>query len=162
MTRPLATAATYAVRLVVFGALWWVVSEGETPFGAVPGLVIAVAAGASLRLVPPRSNRVRWGGALRFVPFFLGQAIAGGLDVARRAWLPRLPIDPGIVTVPLLLRSEHARVALAWAVSLLPGTASAGLRDDGLTVHALDRRLPLRERLLELERRLADAFVEEQ
>ncbi|MFU8870022.1 Na+/H+ antiporter subunit E, partial [Natronococcus sp.] len=59
-------------------------------------------------------------------------------------------IDPGVVRVPLRLRSESARVAFAWAVSLLPGTVAAVLGDDELTIHALDTSLPLRERLLEL------------
>jgi multicomponent Na+:H+ antiporter subunit E len=153
--------ATFAVRFVVFGVAWWVVSEGEPPLDLVPLLVVAAAAGASLPFVPPGSNPLRWRGVVRFVPYFLAQSVAGGVDVALRAWNPRLPIEPGVVRVPLLLQSESARITFAWAVSLLPGTVAAVLADDELTIHALDTTLPLRERLLELERRVADVFAAE-
>ncbi len=154
--------ATLLVRAVVFGVLWWVVAEGDASFGVVPAAVVALAAAASVRFLPPRSNVLRWRGVLRFAPYFLGRSVAGGVDVALRAWNPRLPIDPGLVRVPLMLRSENARIAFAWAVSLLPGTVSAVLGDEELTIHAIDRTLPVRERLLELERRLADVFVGEE
>jgi hypothetical protein len=65
------------------------------------------------------------------------------------------PASPPCVT-------DAARIAFAWAVSLLPGTVAAVLGDEELTIHAIDRTLPVRERLLELERRVADVFVGEE
>jgi multicomponent Na+:H+ antiporter subunit E len=153
-----ALVRTYVVRVLVFGALWWVVSEGAPSFGLVPFAVVALAAAASVRFVPPGSNPLSWRGVLRFVPYFVTQAVAGGIDVALRAWRPRLPVTPGLVTVPLTLRREAARVAFAWAVSLMPGTLAAVLGDDEIVIHALDTTQPLRERLLELERRVAAVF----
>jgi multicomponent Na+:H+ antiporter subunit E len=150
------------VRLAVFAAMWWVVSEGDVPCGIVSGTVVAVAAAASLVVLPAGSNPLRWRGVARFVPWFLAQAVAGGVDVARRAWSPRLPIDPGVVEVPLRLESASARIAFAWTVSLMPGTATVALGEDRVTVHALDQRLPVEAKLLELERRLAEAFAAEE
>ncbi len=151
----------FVARLAMFAAMWWVVSEGETPLGIVSGAAVALAAVASIVVLPAGSNPLRWRGVARFVPWFLAQAFAGGVDVARRAWSPGLPIDPGIVEVPLRLKSSPARVAFAWSVSLMPGTATATLEEHRITVHALDRSLPIEEKLLELERRLGEAFVAE-
>ena len=152
----------FIVRLVVFAGMWWVVSEGDLPFAIVSGAVVTVAAAASIVVLPAGSNPLRWRGVVRFVPWFLAQALAGGIDVARRAWSPGLPIDPGVVEVPLRLEGTPARVAFAWAMSLMPGTATVTLEEDRVTVHALDQRLPVEARLLELERRLAEAFVSEE
>ena len=158
----IASVTTFALRLLVFGAMWWFVSEGDTPFAVVPSTVIVLAAGASVRVLPARSNPLRWGGVALFVPWFLVRVFTGGLDVARRAWSPRMPIEPGFVDVPIRLRSTPARVALAWAVSLMPGTASTTLAEDRLIVHALDRSLPVTAMVADLERRLAAAFVNEE
>jgi multicomponent Na+:H+ antiporter subunit E len=156
-----AIVRTFTVRVLVFGTLWWVVSEGAPSFGVVPLAVVALAAAASVPFAPPGSNPLSWRGVLRFAPYFVAQAVVGGIDVALRAWRPRLPVTPGLVTVPLTLRREAARVAFAWAVSLMPGTLAAVLTDDELVVHALDTTQPVRERLLELERRVAGMFRDE-
>ena len=69
-----------------------------------------------------------------------------------------MPLDPGFVEHPLELNLEEARVLFAWTVSLLPGTASAGLAERLLTVHALDRRDDVEEKLRRLENYVGGVF----
>jgi hypothetical protein len=59
---------------------------------------------------------------LRLAGLFLVQSAVGGIDVARRALDPRLPISPGLVDVDLEHDDLSIRVALAALISLLPGT----------------------------------------
>lgn len=60
-----------------------------------------------------------------FVAWFLWQSLRGGADVARRALLPRTPLNPAFVSCRLTIPQGPARVFLINCLSLLPGTLSA-------------------------------------
>jgi multicomponent Na+:H+ antiporter subunit E len=63
-----------------------------------------------------------------------------GVDVARRALDPRLPLRPGFVTYAPRLPPGGARDAFCALASLMPGTLPADTNEDGtLLVHCLDR-----------------------
>lgn len=147
-------------RLLGFALLWMVLTGGAADSWSAGGLAVATAALASLALRPERPWRVRLGGALRFVPFFVRQSLRGGLDVTRRAFSPALPLDPVLVEHSLRLPPGTARLFLLNTVSLLPGTLSADLRGDLLLVHGLDASLPLVEDLRRLETLVAELFGE--
>ncbi|CAN5633267.1 hypothetical protein BH20VER1_BH20VER1_25400 [soil metagenome] len=104
---------TLLLRLLLFTALWWVVSEGL--WGEWPLLVasIAAAAGVSMALWPAGAWRWRLLPFLRFVPWFLRASLSGGIDVAQRAFRRRVPLAPGVIELPLNLRAEPARVFFA-------------------------------------------------
>lgn len=111
-------------------ALLWIVLTGSAtdalPYGAV---AVVVAAALSLRLYPAdRPGVGAWRVAV-FLPRFLVQSVLGGLDVARRAFDPRLPVGPGWVELPLASRQVEANVLLGGVVSMLPGTLAAGPGD---------------------------------
>jgi multisubunit Na+/H+ antiporter MnhE subunit len=72
-------------------------------------------------------------------PFFLWRSLYGGVDVARRALHPKLPISPGLFDYRWRLPPGLPRVFMANTVSLLPGTLSAELGEEYLHVHVLDR-----------------------
>jgi multicomponent Na+:H+ antiporter subunit E len=91
---------------------------------------------------------------LRFVPWFFGRAIVGGVDVLRRAVMPRMPIAPGFVTVPLRLRGDAAVLVTA-IVSLSPGTLTAEFRETEAVLHVIDEQLPVGAQVRETERRVA-------
>ncbi|TCZ64834.1 Na+/H+ antiporter subunit E [Roseicella aquatilis] len=129
-------------RFAAFLGLWLVLS-GSDPAGLVVGLAAAaLAARISLRLLPPAGGAVRPGAVLRLGLLLLRDSLAAGLDIARRALDPRLPIRPGLVPVPLRLSS--GRDAFRLVASLQPGTLPVGMNAEGrLLVHALDTRLPV-------------------
>lgn len=141
--------------LIFLSALWWLLTGGDPGSWAVGVPVIAAALVVRRRLNPFPAARVCPVGIVRFLAFFFRASLVGGVDVAWRAFHPRLPLTPGLVDYTLRLRSPAERILAAGTVSLLPGSLSAELDQDRLTVHALDLELPVTRQLGELEARIA-------
>lgn len=157
--RPLDVARVAGGRGAAFLLLWWALTEGTGGF-AVAAVVAPLAVWATFTLGPPHRGRLCVAGLLRFATFFLRQSLIGGLDVARRALDPRLPIAPGLYEYPVHLTAERARVLLANSLSLVPGTVSAELHANHIRLHVLDERLPIERTLRRLEASVAGIFCE--
>ncbi len=147
-------------RLLLCAAVW-VVIAGADPASAIIGVpAVAAAAWASWRLTAGPGIRLSPWGALRFVPYFIYESVRGGIDVASRVLGPRVRVDPGCHDYRLSLSSPGARVFFVDLVSLLPGTLSADLEGDVVTIHALDQGSDMAGDLSQLERRVAALFAE--
>jgi multicomponent Na+:H+ antiporter subunit E len=149
-----------AQRAALMALLWWAIVEGRPEAWLFGVPVIGAAAAASVRL---RAGpwRIRALPALGALGWFLRRALAAGLDVALRALSPRPRLAPGFVSVRLRLRDAGAQVLLADALSLLPGTLSAVLRENELELHVLDRGAAVERDLREMEARIAAALAVE-
>ena len=125
-------------RGLLFFALWLVLI-GAAPKNWPVGLIAAAAATwASSPLWPPES-RLSPTGLVRFVLRFLPEAVVAGLDVARRAFSPRIVMKPGIVTYRASLRPGMAQGALCAVMSLQPGKLPVSCAASGeMRVHCLD------------------------
>ena len=135
-------------RLAVYLLLWWVLAGGDSAVWSIGAAAVGLALLAACLLPPPSHWRMTLSGAAGFIPYFCLQSLRGGIDVARRAFSPRRPLDPGLLTYSLSLPPGPARIFLLNVISLLPGTLSAELLDQELVVHVLDRKLdPKLERL---------------
>lgn len=150
-------AQAIVVALLGAGA-WMALTEGDTAslVVGVPTIALAVAASLGAEAAPP----ARPAALARFVPFFLREVFASAWFVASRALNPRPRLDPGIVVYRLRLESAPARAAFMNAVTLTPGTLSADLDGDRLSVHALDRGEDVPGALADLEARIARLFAE--
>ena len=146
------SAARLTVRVLVLAALWAILSGGEGWGFGVPVVLIATAA---IPLAMP-AYRLSLAGLARFIPYFVWNSLRGGVDVAARALHPGLPIDPTILRYEMHLDSAAARVLMANTVTLLPGTLSADLKGNVLSVHVLNASGPVMDMLGALERRIAD------
>lgn len=107
----------------------------------VPGAF--AAAWVSLRLLPPAPPglRLRSWALLRYALRFMVQSLVAGLDVARRALDPRLPLEPGLLHQPTALDGAAHRAVFAALTSQVPGTLAVDLDEPGrLLYHCLDRR----------------------
>ncbi len=79
---------------------------------------------------------------------FFPQSVAAGIDVARRALDPRMPLRPGFIVYHSRLPAGPAQSAFCTMMSLLPGTLPSGTDDDsGLVIHCLDIGQPVVEQL---------------
>lgn len=146
----------FAPRVVIAGLVWWVLTDGALGWDAlVIGVPAVVAAAAvSTALLPPIGWS--WIGALRFFGFFLFESWRGGLDVARRALDPRMPLAPGVIRHETRAAPDFARVAIVNTSSLLPGSLSVDVRERDLLIHALDAASgDARRTLVSSERRIA-------
>lgn len=138
---------------------FWIVLMGwdvdTLVFGAATA---AVAAWISVQLLPVGALRLRPGPMLALVPRFLWQSVVAGVDVARRALDPRLPLAPGFVVYRPQVEPGLARNVFTAYSSLLPGTVPCGEEGDGVVYHCLDLGQPVIEQLSGEEARLARAI----
>ncbi len=137
----------------------WVVLIGLDPVDLGVGVFVAAAATwASLRLLPPGSHRLRLAALPRLALRFVWQSVVAGVDVARRAFDPRLPLNTGFVVYPTRYPRGAARNAFASLTSLLPGTVPARDDEQGLLYHCLDVAQPVAEQLAAEEEAVSRAL----
>ena len=150
------------VRALLYFALWIIVDQSAKPANLVVGLLASAAATrVSLKLLPPARGRVRLGLLLLLLPRFLWQSLVAGIDVARRAFAPRLSLHPGFIDYPIALPRGTARNAFELIASLIPGTVASGEISGKITFHCLDTRQPVVEQLATEERAYARALLPE-
>jgi multicomponent Na+:H+ antiporter subunit E len=132
------TGAELGARLVGFLVLW-IVLIGPSLADLGMGIVAAaVATWASVALWPPAA-RLSTGGIAYFALRFLWQSIVAGLDVARRAFAPRLRLKPGFTTCRTSVSAGLARDAFCAAMSLQPGRLPVDMEPGGaILIHCLD------------------------
>lgn len=143
-------------RLIFFTFCWWAITEGD--LAALPAGIpaIGIALVLSMHLIPAKVMRIR--GLLQFLPLFLWRSMAGATDVARRAFTPRLPLQPALVDYRTSLRNEDSRVFFANLLSLLPGTLSVDVSGHVLCLHVLFPSAANEKELGRLERAVARVF----
>ena len=147
------------VRGLGFLALW-IVLMGWVPEQLVFGVATsAAAAWASIRLLPAGTLRIRPWALLALVPRFLWQSVVAGVDVARRAFSPRLPLAPGYLVYRPRVPPGVARNVFTSYTSLLPGTVPCGDDEGGVVYHCLDVGQPVLEQLSAEEARFTRAIA---
>jgi multicomponent Na+:H+ antiporter subunit E len=148
------------LRGACFFILWLVLMQSLKLSDIVIGAgATVVATWVSLRLLPPAAGCLHFGSLLLLLPHFMWQSVWAGVDVARRALSPGLPLQPGMVSCPLGFGPGLARNTFATITSLLPGTVSCDQVDGALLYHCLDTGQPVVEQLWEEKRLLARALV---
>lgn len=154
----LTTLSAALSRGGVLYLLWLVLMQSAKPGDLAMGLFTAGAATwVSLHLFKPESGRFRYGKLLALFPHFIWVSVLAGFDVARRAFDPRLPLQPGFVSCPLDFPPGLARNTFATFTSLMPGTVSISEGGADLLYHCLDTSQPVLEQLWNEERLLAKA-----
>ena len=145
-------------RAVIFTLTWFVLTGGALDAWTVGLPTVAVALYVDHRLLSSKGHRLSLIGLMLFVFSFLKFSVIGGIDVIRRAYHPRMPLSPAFIDYPLKLRSPSARLLFMSTVSLLPGTLSAELGENSLTIHVLDDRRPVDRELEMIETRVGAVF----
>jgi len=72
-----------------------------------------------------------------YIPIFIWECFKANIDVAYRVGHPDMPINPGIVKVKTILRSDTGLTFLANSITLTPGTLSVDVDQENgfLYVH---------------------------
>ncbi|HNW93400.1 MAG TPA: Na+/H+ antiporter subunit E [bacterium] len=138
------------IPLLILGFLFWLLLTWPfTPDGGVDGLALLVGLTAVLMAVllfgqPGSAGGLRWLDPRRwfwgcwYVLYCTVQIVHANLGVMYRVLMPRLRLRPGIVRARTRLQSPVARLILASAISLTPGTLTMDIRDDGtMYIHCL-------------------------
>ncbi len=130
----------YIYSFLVFFLLWVAFTTSlqtdELLVGAIIALVMAFYTGKQFSEDGIKNlNPHKIGFAVRYLFVFLWEMIKANIDVALRVINPKMPINPGIVEVPTLLKSNVAKLALANSITLTPGTLTVDVVDDKLYIH---------------------------
>ena len=138
----------------------WLLIAGASPADLAVGLIAAgLATWASLILPPAGMQRVRPAPLIHLGVSVLCGSVVAGFDVARRAFDPRLPLNPGVVRYRSGLPAGPARAAFGTITSLVPGTLPMVSAPDGaLLVHCLDIGQPIADGLARDETLLLSAL----
>lgn len=131
-----------AVSLFVFLCLFWWMLSGQTSayLLTMGALCCAFVTWLSVRMGIVDSEGHPIQVALRFMlylPWLLWQVFVSNIDVARRVWSPKLPIDPQFVEVPYDTQTAIGTVTFANSITLTPGTVSVRVMPGHILVHAL-------------------------
>ncbi len=132
-----------AARFVFFIGVWLAIAnwnKEDIPIGVAAS---ALAVLISLSLLPPTTIRPRLAPLVKLNLRFLSSSILAGVDVARRALLPRLDLNPGFVAVHFTLPPGVTRNTFLVYSSLQPGTLPTSAEGEMLHVHGLDILLPI-------------------
>jgi multicomponent Na+:H+ antiporter subunit E len=137
-------AALFGFWLLLSAPLAGQSLEGLAPDLVVGALAAAWATWVSLRLLPPAGGRIRPLALGRLAGSFLWQSLVGGLDVALRAFRPRMPLRPGFLAYRVGLPPGPGRESFGALTSLMPGTVPVGTdASDALVYHCLDLDQPV-------------------
>lgn len=149
------------LRFLSYLAIWMVMT-GADPGDLLPGVAAAgLATWCSLLLLPPLRGPggVRPLRLLRLLVRFVWVSVLAGLDIARRAFSPSLPLSPGWVVYSSRLPPDVPRDVFMSMASLMPGTLCTGTDDSGdLIVHCLDVGQPVASQLADEENQLVAAL----
>lgn len=131
-------------RGLAFLTFWLILSLGNPSDVPVGVLATLAATWASLRLLPPGPSRLSFLALMAFALRFLRQSVLAGIDVAWRAFDPRMPLRTGFIAYRSQLRSGPGWNAFCTLESLLPGTMPVGSARGGvLLFHCLDTDQPV-------------------
>jgi multicomponent Na+:H+ antiporter subunit E len=145
-------------RFLLFAAVWWALAEGRFHAPLLALGVVLAATVVSLATIPASWRAPAPAALARFGWFMLRNSTAAGIDVARRALHPRLPISPGFVNFMTVLPAGAPRAFLAATIGLLPGSLCAELDGDRVEVHLLDATTDAIPHFRELERVIEPLF----
>jgi len=162
-TKPVSVWRKWSPLILLLLAFWFVLVEGRLDgfLFAVPVLALAVAV-RRLMPIPVSLGNINLLAFISFIPYFLWQSLLGGIDVAWRTLQPNMPIHPNIYTYEFRLKSDGARVFIAQAISLMPGTLTCLVGDHRLNIHVLSgSREQLVAAVTILEKRTARIFREQ-
>ena len=142
--------------------LLWMIMAGGDLGDVLPGIgAAALAALASVLLLPPDPGtaRVRPMALARLFIRFVWGSVVAGVDIARRAFSPAMPLKLGYVVYPVALPPSAARNLFMAVTSLMPGTLPAGSDQSGaLIYHCLDVDQPVAPQLKQEETLLVAAL----
>ena len=130
----------YIALFIILLVFWLLITFSLTVANIVVGAVAALI-GSLLFGKYFVHNLYKFGQPKRYYWFviylgiFIWEVLKANFDVAYRVIHPAMPIKPGIVRVPLEVKSEIARTMLANSITMTPGTITVDIIGDEIFVH---------------------------
>jgi len=120
--------------------LLWVILAGIEPWELLLGggisLILAVLVGPLVPYVLTGRSLVQVVKYIvLFVPLFVWKLVVANVQMAKLVLTPSLPIKPGFIVVKTGLQGDLAKLSLANAITLTPGTLSVDVKEDEVLIH---------------------------
>jgi len=128
-------------RVVLLALAWLALTGSASPANVVFGVAVSWLAWRIVGDAPEGAFHLRQlPAAVRLAAFFVKELFVANLRVAWIVMAPRQRLRPGIVAVPLDVKSEAQITLLANLITLTPGTLSVDVSSDRkvLYVHLLE------------------------
>lgn len=93
-------------------------------------------------------------GLLLYLGWLLWSVIKANIDLARRIWDPKLPVEPRWARLDTQVTTPLEKTLYANSITLTPGTLTTDVRDDHFMIHALSQEGIDELREGEMERRI--------
>ena len=142
-------ASTFLLCFIFWILLTWSAEPQELATGAVISLAVALFSSRFFIHDKPgwffRPTKLL-NGIFFWLCIFPVELVKANVDVAKRCFTGCKNVNPGIVKVPVDLKSLYGQAALANAITLTPGTITMEItEEEGQTyyyIHWIDARLP--------------------
>jgi multicomponent Na+:H+ antiporter subunit E len=143
--------------IAVFSILmifWYILSGYLDPFHIGAGIICCgivtlisgdLVFGSDRSLILSARTFIRF---ILYIPKLMLAILYANIDVAYRVLHPKMPIDPGMITVDTPFTNDILRTSFANAITLTPGTVTVDVTGGTYLVHALVREAS-EEELLE-------------
>ncbi len=138
--------------------LWWILTEGDVSSWTVGIPCVLAVSLLKRRYLPETMPCIKIFAFLSFIPYFLYQSLYSGIDIAKRACKPSLPIQPEIWRFSFREMPDKPKYFMAAILSLMPGTLSAEICPDHLLIHSLIYTESQEDEMRDLENRVARIF----
>ena len=127
-----AVLATFVLCYAFWILLTWSFSAQELTAGAIVSLAVALF--SARFFIHDKAfwflRPARLGALIAYVFIFLGELIKANVDMAKRCFTGCTNINPGIVKVPVDLKSDYGQAALANSITLTPGTMTLDIAEE--------------------------------
>ena len=159
----------YIITFAVLMIFWYILSGYLEPFYIGAGIIccaVVALISTDLLFLSDETGILRsLGTFIRFtayIPRRILDIVLANIDVAYRVLHPRMPIDPGFITLETPPQNDILRTAFANAITLTPGTVTVEVAGGRYTVHALVREAAEESLLKErgMQNSLAHVFGE--
>ena len=129
-----AVITTFIVCMAFWILLTWSFAVQELVAGAVVSLAVALF--SSRFFIHEKAfwlfNPAKFFGLIAYVFIFLWELIKANWDVAKRCYGGCKNINPGIVKIPVDVKSDYGRSMLSNSITLTPGTITVdAVEEDG-------------------------------
>ncbi|NNJ91975.1 MAG: cation transporter [Gammaproteobacteria bacterium] len=93
---------------------------------------------------------------MHYIGWLLGQVVISNIDVARRIWDPKLPIQPCWEKLDIKVSSHLEKTIYANSITLTPGTLTTDVKEGHFLIHNLTPEGMQSLREGEMQRRIMD------
>ncbi|MHC4516478.1 MAG: Na+/H+ antiporter subunit E [Planctomycetota bacterium] len=131
----------YLVLTTILCLFWALLSGHFTTLLLSMGAVSVLLVVWLLRRMDRVDGQVSWVrpslGLIHYALWLFWAVVKASADVARRVWIPALPISPTWTRVETAIDTPLKKTLYANSITLTPGTLTTNAHEDHLVVHAL-------------------------